>query len=403
MLRKANRVRAAVILGLLGIAEAASGQTVFQGRVASANTGLPVAGAVLIAAAPGRSEVSALSGSDGVFRMAVPAPGVWRVSVSHIGFRDYSVDVETVVARASPPLVISLEAKAISLDGFDVSVVRECPMPSDPERLVALLSELALAFPDAGPQAGYRYEWDVREVGPHNASLDNAWEQTWTDQIRRDTLEFAAEDPIGAMAILGSASVGFVQPALEGGAELFAWEFLVPTAPIVFSQPFREGHCFDVVADREMGRTGVAFSPKRDATLRFDVRGVFWLPSESIEGPSLEFNHSRFPDTPSGDPITQYVSFQVHMPEVRAGRRAETPWPREVVRPDERFGGRIDYSPVPGVGWVPHQIELRYPFLFQGEGPAGGPCCRTREVWGVKAVRRSVWTLLAFDADEAGR
>ncbi len=98
----------AIVSPATQLAQAATGT--ITGTVVTA-AGAPLGGAVIVVGGP--TTITATSDSTGAFTVAVP-PGLYRVSVSHAGFRVTSLNDITVIAGASQPLSVTLSALDLS-------------------------------------------------------------------------------------------------------------------------------------------------------------------------------------------------------------------------------------------------------------------------------------------------
>lgn len=217
------------------------------------------------------------------------------------------------------------DVQAVALDGFDIAVDAACPLPSDPQRLVALLLEGRALFTTPSRLAVYRYDWEVEEVGLHNVRLtERPWER-FAEQVHADTLVFPADDPMLELGIRGDADSGFVRPAFPGAEEVWGYQFLVPTAQEVFTDAFAKSHCFDLIAEPMSRRVGLVFSVRVGAELEYDVEGTLWLPLESDVRPELHFGFTRFPQTPDGRPVENQIVLSQHLSQSSCSRESKTP------------------------------------------------------------------------------
>lgn len=378
-------------------------QTAISGVVVTEATELPVSGAVVVGSGPSGERLSVATSADGTFRLEVSVNGRWSVGVTHLGFRERITAVD-VPGDQPMEIRIILELDPIPLESLRVSVEARCPRAQDPDQLVALVREVSRVFlPSVRPIYSARYERRVQEVLPHNAFLDQPWNQIWTHEIALDTLVLRSDQPLRDLGILGDLAGGFIQLAFEGGESLFAYSFLAPSPEVVLSEAFVDTHCFEVVPAEDAERwAGLSFSPQEDSRVEYDLSGTIWLPPHRDSLPSIEFAYSRFPPAPTGEPLESEIDPSRHLREVRQGRDLY-PFPLERVRPDERFGGRVDISPVAGVGWVPYQIEIRRPVVERVEVAVENRCCRLKEVWLVMGVRRITYRLLAVDPGGGGQ
>jgi hypothetical protein len=294
-------------------------------------------------------------------------------------------------------LEFALEIDPVQLPGMTAFGDVTCPIPDDPERVVQLIEEVRSALASRSrPTLTIRYERRVLELGTHHHLYDdNPWDREWARELALDTVSLRTDEPLEDLGLLGSESAGFIQLGFEGGEALFAYHFLAPSVEMIVSEPFVDTHCFDVTPERATdGWLGLSYTPKGNASTEFDVEGVLWVSHQPNQLPWIEFNFTQFPPAPTGAPLESTIDSNRHLRDVRAGRVPMYPFPRELVKPDERFGGRLEWRlHDPGV-WLPALVEIRSPVVSQGEEVAKPHQRRLREYWLVTGVRRTTYRLL---------
>ncbi|HZD03903.1 MAG TPA: hypothetical protein VE173_03270, partial [Longimicrobiales bacterium] len=108
------------------------------------------------------------------------------------------------------------------------------------------------------------------------------------------------------------AENGYVRPAPGG-----RWTYLAPDAGVLLSDPFLDGHCFELTGDESRPELiGLAFRPV-DRGSDADIRGVLWLDRRSSELRTLEFTYTTLPYPVESELIGGKVDFE---------RLASGPW-----------------------------------------------------------------------------
>jgi hypothetical protein len=321
------------------------------------------------------------------------------VSVSQLGYHN-EIKTLDLSDQGVIELQFFLKVDPVQLPGMTAFGDAACPIPDDPERVIQLVGEVRSTLASRlRPTLTIRYERRVQEVGPHHhLYADDPWNQTWTRELALDTIILQTDEPLQDLGLLGSESGGFIQLGFAGGDAFFAYHFLAPSVEMIVSEPFARTHCFDVTPEQASdGSLGLSFTPKGDSLTEYDVDGVLWVSRQPNQLPWIEFNFTQFPPAPTGAPLESTIDLNRHLRDVRAGRVSMYPYPRELVKPDERFGGRLDWRlHDPGV-WLPDLVEIRSPVVSQGEDVAESHQRRLRKFWLVTRVRRTTYRLLSAE------
>ncbi len=99
-----------------------------------------------------------------------------------------------------------------------------------------------------------------------------------------------AKNPIQSLPVEDLMTGGFIRRVEGGGAEYFG-----PDASILLSNPFLNGHCFQLEEDEEHpGAIGMAFTPV--GTDMADIEGALWLDRETAHLQALDFRYVNAPD-----------------------------------------------------------------------------------------------------------
>jgi outer membrane receptor for ferrienterochelin and colicins len=115
------------------------------GRVTSAETAAPLAGArVEVTSSAGQVLAGTLSGSDGRFRIANVAPGTYAVVARQIGYESRRVENVQIAAGEATSLNFELIPRAVALDAVVVSASRRVERALDAPARVEVVGEQAI-------------------------------------------------------------------------------------------------------------------------------------------------------------------------------------------------------------------------------------------------------------------
>jgi hypothetical protein len=310
---------------LLAIAPALSAQTV-RGRVTERETQHPIAGAfvVLLDAVGGRVGAT-LSGPAGEFEHRAPGPGSYRLRVERIGAQTVTSPVFEIGEGAVVPYEMRVDTRTVVLPTITAQAGARCEVrPSGGVPLEQVWDEARKALSLAQwteeqggvPFTALRYE-RTREL----VSLRIAQEERrMASGYDRRTFFSAPAQELAAR--------GYVRDDGAGSHHYFGVD-----AATLLSDAFLDTHCFRIAATPRgrpelAGLIGLQFEPVPGHTLP-DVQGTLWLDRASSQLRHLEFQYTR------------------HL----------QPWPV----PDERFGGRVEFTRLENGAWIVERWWIRMP------------------------------------------
>ena len=146
MIRSARLIGPLILASMVPAARVAA-QT-FEGRVVDERDERPVSGALVrLVDDEGVGRGVAIAGADGFYRLAVPAPGTYRLEAARLGFHNF----ETPLLEASTDGVyridLLLSAAPVELPGFTVETNRVSDDVADQSiRLMTGLSPASLRY-----------------------------------------------------------------------------------------------------------------------------------------------------------------------------------------------------------------------------------------------------------------
>ncbi|HEX2189756.1 MAG TPA: carboxypeptidase regulatory-like domain-containing protein [Longimicrobiaceae bacterium] len=328
-------LRIALLL-LLCLAPPLAGQAV-RGSVVDEVGGTPVARAlVLLMDEAGNRRAGALTGPDGRFLLAAPAPGSYTLRAERVGHESAVSPVLALRAGETLEHRLAAPSRQVVLDGITVRApsARGCRVRPEVGLATAALWEEARKALNAAAWArdARQFTYDVarfdRELEP--GSLRVVSESRRTSQV-------VTTHPFASIPADSLSRHGYVQ-AVSDGVMYYA-----PDAHVLLSDTFLDDHCFRVAGDGAEGLVGLAFEPVRGRDVP-DVRGVFWLDRRTAELRWLEYGYVGLPrGTPDGD-----------------------------------LGGRVEFERLPNGAWFVSRWSIRMPKVVR-------EMARMREVTGSTA------------------
>lgn len=316
-------MRCVVSLSLLLSLHAATlcAQTV-RGRLVEDGSAAGVVGAlVLLQDSSGKQVVEAVSGEEGRFALRAPSAGRYLLRVLRIGYRPFETDVQ-LGAEDPPNRTFTLSGLPFALPEITVAGTSVCGTRSKGDTLSSAL------WIEAGTALG------ITAQTVKSASLRFVVVREGREIDRAGTAY-----PVDAPNDLGTSGwpvrspppdtllvSGFIENIDDKGV---GPTWYGPDAEFLLSEPFFNGHCFHTVPPTDSipaAWVGLAFEPAT-ADQRADIRGTLWMDRQSAELRRLEFTYTRLPH-----------------------------WAKGV-----EAGGRLDFAPLPGGGWIVQRWLLRVP------------------------------------------
>lgn len=314
-----------MLAGWMLIAPAAA-QTV-AGRVVEAETGMPVASALVVLETPaGDRHAVVLADAQGRYTLPARAAG------------DYTVRAERVGFASGAPAPVRLEAgQTVQVDVRTASVrITLEPVVATGERR-RCSEELAGGAQTSGV-------WDEARKALQSAALvERTGAYTFVMQMRQRRLTASGRRVIGEQSWTGEATgtpfLTLSGEALErNGYVVVDADSLILYglgAGAILSDVFLANHCFGV---RDGGRehpgwVGLEFTPLANR-VRPDVRGVLWLDRASSELRVVEYGYTGL----------------------------------RMRGPVDALGGRLEFRRLAGGAWIVMRWHVRGPVLLAEHG-----------------------------------
>jgi hypothetical protein len=285
--------RTIALLLLLHAALSAGRAQTLRGRLVSADSSRPVAGAIVVLRDTSGADVArVLSNADGSFLIRLPAPGLYRVRALRIGFRPgefgpYRLGTVEDLQLLLPLLDTPIALSAIRVAGQSACRAREkggdATLAVWEEARKALVSTV-LTRADLRP---------VVTLANYERVFDPA-----TDRLRSQVVRVQR----------GTSIRPFVSPlppdqyAAQGYAESgsVGVTYRAPDADVLLSDSFAATHCFRLARTSDSTQVGLAFEPTRHDDGRVDVSGTLLVDRRTGELRSLEFEYTGLPDAVTG-------------------------------------------------------------------------------------------------------
>lgn len=337
--------RAIAPLGLLVVAAMAPAQASAQtlsGRVAIQPGDAPLAGAlVTLRDSTGTVHGQGLSGSSGEFRVAVEAPGPYRVGISAIGYSE----MQPTWVRLGPGERISralaVRLAPIDVTAIDVKVGRRCGRSvRDGGRTARLWDEARKALEHARwTEESGALKFQVRQFERTVIAADAT---VRSEQSRARTGWFA-ESPYRSLPPAELSRDGYIRENADGSLSYFA-----PDPTVLLSDEFLADHCFGLVGPSTANpeSVGLSFEPVPGRG-KPDIRGAIWIHEPTARLRRLEFSYVNVPI--SGAEGWDQVGGSVDFTEVGAGKWIVRAW---AVRMP------LEARPVGGFGNSRREVEL---------------------------------------------
>ncbi|MEW5929311.1 MAG: carboxypeptidase regulatory-like domain-containing protein [Gemmatimonadota bacterium] len=292
-----------------------------RGSVVAESGGAPVPGAmVLLLDASGKARAGALTGADGRFSLAAPAPGTYTLRAERVGHGSAVSPALVLSAGESVEQRLVAPAQAVLLEGISVRASgRRCQVrPGEGEAAATLWTEARKALNAAAWARDARQS--TYEVVRFDRELDPGSLRVLRDDRRTGTA--VTTHPFASIPADSLSRRGFVQTGPSGTF------YYAPDAQVLLSETFLDDHCFRVAEGGADGLVGLAFEPVRGRGVP-EVRGVFWLDRGSAELRWLEYDYVGLPDG----------------------------------LPEGKLGGRVEFERLPTGAWLVSRWAIRMPRL----------------------------------------
>ncbi len=296
-----------------------------RGRITDQDSGLPIGGAfVILVDTSGRSLIAVLSDAAGVYHLAAPVAGTYRLRIERMGHGDTTTELLNLAAGASVTKDVAVPLDPVRLEQISASGVGRCDLPHDlGTETHTLWDEVRKALTVA--------HWAERQVGiPYQARLFDRTRDIVSARIEEQ--ETRLRSGFGRAAFESAppadlAARGYIRVLPDNVIQYFALD-----AAALLSDDFLDTHCFRIVRNESThaGRVGLGFQPIEGRRLP-DIQGTLWVDENTAALQYLDFTFTR------------------HVLPVDV--------------PPERFGGRVEFERLGNGAWVVHRWWLRMPQL----------------------------------------
>lgn len=294
-------------LGLLttgGWAFGASGQVV-RGRLLDSDGATGIGGAMVSLVDGGDQHLArSLSRPNGLYQLATPMAGRYRVRAERIGYATTFSDYFDLSATDTLTINIAARIEAITLAGIEAEAESRCRVrPGEGLAVTRVWDEARKALEAAAwTQERGSYQYEMQRVRRH---------------MDRDNRRVISEDRTYERGYRQTPYVSRPAEELmeEGFARLRPDEsvYWAPDAAVLLSDPFLDTHCFRLRRDesRAPGLLGLAFEPIPRRRLP-DISGTLWLNPGTSELEWLDFYYQNLnlPDALQSAAIGGKVEFQ---------------------------------------------------------------------------------------------
>ena len=327
-LRSSSRaIRIVLPLAILLLAVPARAQAV-RGRVVEAETGAPVAGAIVrLWSESGRGVAAVLSDAAGRYHLAAPSPGRYQLRVERVGFAAAAPSTVTLEAGRTVEHEVRTASRRVVLDAVEArGTRRRCSSaPQDGAAAATVWNEARKALASAALSAESGRYWFRSRLNERQTGLNGRRVQR---EQGRDVVTEGKPFQSAPVEELVTAGYMVLDPdhlELKG-----------VDATAILSDAFVRHHCFGLrtAGPGQAGLVGLEFVPL-EGRVEPDVRGVLWLDRATAELRYVEYTYT--------------------------GLRFRGPV--------ERLGGRMDFRHLPDGAWVLHRWVIRAPMLMTDYEP----------------------------------
>ena len=293
---------------------------VVRGRLVERGRDVAVATAMMSLVDPsGALAVHTLTRRNGLFHLAAPGPGTYRVRADRIGYATTFSDFFALAAGDTLALDMEAPVEAVELEGLTAEGDRQCRMRPKEGLAVAKVWEearKALAAAAWTQERGlYRYEMLRTRV-----ELDPTGRRVLSEKREYD-------DEYRAAPFVSAAAEDLVA---RGFAILSAQEsvYRAPDAGVLLTDAFLDTHCFRLAESRKAGIVALEFEPAPGRRVP-EIEGTLWLDASSARLQRLDF------------------------------RYRDLPLPAELV--DAEPGGWVEFREMPNGTWIVESWRIRMP------------------------------------------
>ncbi|WP_420633588.1 carboxypeptidase-like regulatory domain-containing protein [Candidatus Palauibacter sp.] len=307
-----------------------------------------------------------LSDGRGAFSLPRPAPGVYRVQVSRIGYEPWASDTLHIASASdSRTLRLELPVRPIPLPELLVSEQNTCPNTPEEERRQAfdLYGSVLpiLASASSTSDLGALRMQMIRPI--------TVWRRG-TRSYARDTTTVVARESLNNAPPEHLVAYGYAEAINDSMTTYYA-----PDGDALADPGFLATHCLSLVEDEDEKLVGLAFEPKLGREL-VDVKGVLWIDAIGGGPQELEFQYTSLRPF-----LRRYLE-----PSLRAEVRSRIPESMQhrvsfhrIEIDESRFGGVLHFERIARDRWLIREWRILSPTLLYRSLTEGG----RKSVWPV--------------------
>jgi len=250
-----------------------------RGRLLDAQSGEPVAGALIVMLDSEGAEVaSTVTSARGTYHVRATGAGLFRLRAERIGFENSLSGEITLLAGQTASADLTASSSAIVLPVLTVESETECSVRPEEGQATYVLWEEARKALQVTEKTAAAYRFDAvtyqRQV--------NLWGEA-LEQGDAEFVSYAGRHPWRSVPMDELEEHGYARKAEEGTY------FYGPDAEVLLSDQFLDSHCFRYRTGVDDVVVGLAFEPVREEGDRVDVEGVLWMDRETSQLRTLEF------------------------------------------------------------------------------------------------------------------
>ncbi len=306
---------------------------------------------------PAASAIVSLQRADGtvVERRLTDLLGLVRFAGMGVG--EYRLEVDRIGARRQRTSVFGITSPLNTIRRRVVMATEEFVLPD----LDVLTDEVACSVGGVGGRALVSVWEEARKALTATVLTQESvrpllrrwrWERS-LDRNQRprgerdDIVEYTRGAPFVSVPIRRLREIGFVDVGPDYAV------FSLPDAHVLLADGFLDAHCFrlEIEERRQEGLVGLRFAPLADRKVS-EVEGALWLRRRGAELVEITFRYVNLPPVFEGNP---------------------------------KFGGRVVFDPIPGVGWIVREWSVQSPLY--GVPAVKGSFTGRRRTTGLGIVR----------------
>ena len=266
------------------VCSSALGAQTVRGTVTDRATGAMLPGVVVLLVDEAGMVVSrTLSDASGLYRVAAPAPGQYRVRTLRIGFRPVTSERVSLAAGAEVAQPLVLAGVPFRLDTVRVAGRNACQVrPDSAMATFAVWEQVRTVLNAAQVTAG------TRALNARVVTYERALEPMRERVVRQGARVRAGltARPWNSLSADSLRRGGYVVVGLDGSTTYYA-----PDLAVLLSDQFVEDHCLRLAEKSDATRLGIEFEPTRDRRNTPDIAGTLWLDRRSGELREMLFRY----------------------------------------------------------------------------------------------------------------